>query len=120
VRHLLLLPVVLSALALGAHLLREGRPGFALAAAALPLLLAVRHSAALRLVQVLLLVGAIEWLRTLDRIVDLRRAEGQPWHRLVVILGTVALVTGLAVPAAGRWFRGRAPRHDLAEPETAP
>ena len=42
VRHLLLIPIVLSALTLGAHLLRSGHPVLALAAAALPLLLVPR------------------------------------------------------------------------------
>lgn len=108
-RHLLLIPVVLSALTLGAHLLRGGHLLLALAAAALPLLLVSRHAAALRLLQGLLLLGALEWARTLAGIAGERRAFGQPWHRLVLILGSVALVTALSALAAGRWQRGRGP-----------
>jgi hypothetical protein len=106
-RHLLLIPIVLSALALGAHLLRGGFLPLALAAAALPFLLVPRSSGALRLLQGLLLLGALEWVRTLAAIVEDRRLLGQPWHRLVVILGSVALVTALSALAAGAWSRGR-------------
>lgn len=115
-RHLLLIPVVLSALTLGAHLLRGGQILLALAAAALPLLLVPRHAAASRLLQGLLLLGALEWVRTLAGIVDQRRAFGQPWHRLVLILGSVALVTALSALAAGRWQRGRGPRRTARVP----
>ena len=118
-RHLLLIPVVLSALTLGAHLLRGGQPLLALAAAALPLLLVPRHGLALRLLQGLLLLGALEWVRTLAGIVDQRRAFGQPWHRLVLILGSVALVTALSAFAAGRWHRGRGARRTARVPAAA-
>ena len=107
-RHLLLIPIVLSALTLGAHLLRGGQLPLALVAVALPLLLVPRSVAALRLLQGLLLLGAFEWVRTLFGILEQRRAFGQPWHRLAVILGAVALVTALSALAAGYWQRGRA------------
>lgn len=109
-RHLLIVPIVLSALTLGAHLLRGGQPWLTLVAVALPLLLAPRAVAALRLLQGLLLLGAFEWLRTLIEIRALRSALGQPWHRMAVILGAVALVTALSALAAGAWARGRAER----------
>lgn len=106
-RHLLIIPIVLSALALGAHLLRGGSLALALAAAALPLLLLLRSPAALRWLQGLLFLGALEWLRTLAAILQVRRAVGEPWLRMAVILGAVAAVTLLAALAAGRWHRGR-------------
>lgn len=109
-RHLLLIPIVLSALTLGAHLLRAGYPLLTLAAAALPFLLVPRSPAALRLLQTMLLLGALEWVRALLEILELRRALGQPWHRMAVILGAVALVTALSAVAAGVWARGRARR----------
>ena len=115
-RHLLLIPVVLSALTLGAHLLRGGQLLLALAAAALPLLLVPRHAAACACCR-----GCCSWAlssgcgRSLV-IVDQRRAFGQPWHRLVLILGSVALVTALSALAAGRWQRGRGPRRTARVP----
>jgi hypothetical protein len=107
-RHLLLIPIVLSALTLGAHLLRGGSLPLALVAVALPLLLVPRSGAALRLLQGLLLLGALEWVRTLLVILEQRHAFGQPWQRLTVILGAVALVTALSALAAAFWQRGRA------------
>lgn len=111
-RHLLLIPIVLSSLTLGAHLLRAGHPFLMLVAAALPFLLVPRSVAALRLLQGLLLLGACEWLRALAEIREMRRVLGQPWQRMAVILGAVALVTALSALAAGSWSRGRGDRRD--------
>lgn len=111
-RHLLIVPIVLSGLTLGAHLLRAGHPFLMLVAAALPFLLVPRSVAALRLLQGLLLIGACEWLRALAEIREMRRALGQPWQRMAVILGAVALVTALSALAAGVWSRGRSGRRD--------
>ena len=56
-----------------------------------------------RLFQVLLVLGALEWLRTLYLLAAMRIAWDQPWTRLAVILGTVALLTALS----GLVFRSR-------------
>lgn len=76
---LLLTPAVLSALILGAHFLRRGQmvPLLAcLVAAALP---ALRHPQARRVLQFYLLLGTLEWLRTLGQLVAERRELGEPW-----------------------------------------
>ena len=93
---LLLLPAVLSFLVLGAHFLRSGH--FVLVALALVLtaLLFVRRSWAPRVVQAALVLGAVEWIRTMVELVKRRTAAGEPFVRLVVILGGVALVAVLA------------------------
>lgn len=114
-RHLLLIPVVLSSLTLGAHLLRGGHAALAFAAAALPFLLACRHPAALRTLQLALVAGAAAWTVTLVRLVDLRRAGGMPWHRLAVILGAVALVTLASALAAQSWWAARSARRGVAK-----
>ncbi len=90
-----LLPVALMLLVLGAHFLRSGDLLLVLAALALIALLFVRRSWAARTVQVGLLLGSLEWLRVLAFLVAERRAEGQPFLRLLLILGSVALATGL-------------------------
>ena len=59
------LPVILSFLLLGAHFLRTGHTAIAVACAALPPLLLLRGTWVPRQFQVLLLVDALEWLRTL-------------------------------------------------------
>ncbi len=92
----LLTPVLLSILLLGAHLFRAGQPVLVLLALAIPLVLFVRRSWAVRIVQLELIAGAIEWIRTTAMLVMTREALGQPWSRLVVILGSVALLTFLS------------------------
>ena len=98
-----LLPVVLSFLLLGAHFYRYGLVLPALACVAAPFLLFLRKPWVPRLFQVLLVLGALEWLRTLHLLAAMRIAWEQPWTRLAVILGTVALLTALS----GLVFRSR-------------
>lgn len=112
---LLLLPVILSLLALGAHFLRAGH--FALLAVVLGCLglLAVPRRWAARVVQAALLLGSLEWIRTTVRLAAWRAREGQPATRMVVILGSVTLVTLLSalVFRAARlrqWYRSLPPR----------
>jgi uncharacterized membrane protein YuzA (DUF378 family) len=49
-----------------------------------------------RLFQVLLVLGALEWLRALYGFAAMRIAFGEPWTRLAMILGGVALFTALS------------------------
>lgn len=91
-----LLPVVLSLLVLGAHFLRAGNIAMVAAVLVVLGLLGVRRRWAARVVQAALLLGAVEWVRTLVDLVALRTQAGQPVLRLVLILGGVALVTGLS------------------------
>jgi len=91
-----LLPVGVSLLVLGAHFLRGGNVVLvALVLVALGLL-GVRRPWAARFVQVALLLGALEWVRSLVQLAGWRVQTGQPATRLVVILGSVALFTGLS------------------------
>lgn len=88
---LLILPI-LSLLTLAAHFFRAGNllfVGFSLAAL---WLLSVRRSWAARVVQVVLVLAAAEWVRTALRIYDVRRMMGEPATRMLIILGSVALV----------------------------
>ncbi len=90
------LPIVLAALLLAAHF-RRGGEWLALAAVlALPVLLAIRQPWAARLIQALLLLGALEWVRTGLMVGLARQAAGAPWLRMAGILGAVALGTGLS------------------------
>jgi len=107
---LLLLPAGLSALVLGAHFLRRGDIVLVLACLAVCALLFVRRPWASRVAQVALLASALEWLRTLAVLLPVRRAAGEPWVRLAVILGVVALVALVAAalleaPRPKDWFR---------------
>jgi len=91
-----LLPAILSCLLLGAHFYRAGLPLLMVFCAAAPLLLLLRRPWVPRLFQALLALGALEWLRTLYLFAAEREAFGQPWTRLAVILGAVALFTALS------------------------
>ena len=88
--------VVLSALALGAHFLRSGNLVVVLIVAATPLLLLFRSPWAVRSLQVILALGAIEWLRTCLALYRVRVAMGEPWLRMVLILVAVAATSALA------------------------
>ena len=88
----LILPV-LACLLLAAHFFRAGQLTLAAASALLPLLLAVPRAWAARTMQGALVLGAVEWLRTLAQFAAVRISMGQPYLRLVAILLAVALFT---------------------------
>jgi hypothetical protein len=91
----LLLPA-LALLLLGAHFYRAGGwPLTALTLALLPLL-AVPRVWAVRTLQAALVVGALEWLRTLAGFAAMRLAGGQPYLRLTTILFALAVFTLLS------------------------
>ena len=108
---LLALPV-LALVLLAAHFVHAGLWPVAIVCAAAVGLLWVRRSWAARLLQVLLALGAIEWVLTASTLAQMRMAHGQPFVRLLVILGSVAVVTVLAAlvllhPALAGRFRPR-------------
>jgi len=88
--------VVLSLLVLAAHFLRTGNLLIVAGVLVITGLLFVRKPWAARAAQVTLGVGVIEWVWTLGVYASERAREGEPYVRLVVILGSVAAVTTLA------------------------
>lgn len=98
---LLLLPAGLSALVLGAHFLRRGDLALVAVCLAVLGLLFVRRTWAARLAQLALCLGGLEWLRTLATLLSARRAAGEPWARMVAILGGVALLALLGAALFG-------------------
>ena len=92
---LLLLPA-LALLLLGAHFFRATLVPLTVVCLGLVALLFVRARWAWISLQVALAIGALEWLRTAWEFASMRAAMGQPYTRLLVILGSVALVTALA------------------------
>ncbi|MDP2470477.1 MAG: hypothetical protein Q8W46_06415 [Candidatus Palauibacterales bacterium] len=91
--------VVLACVLLAAHVGRTGHVLIAGMILAVPLLLLTGEEWAAWTVRVALWFGALEWLRTLLRLARERQLAGEPWTRLAVILGAVALVTVLAAIA---------------------
>ena len=109
-----LLPVILSLIVLGAHFLRAGNFFMVALVLALLGLLGIRRPWAARTIQAALLLGTVEWLRTLVRLAGWRADEGKPVLRLVLILAGVALATGLSAlmfrtARVRRWFDARLP-----------
>lgn len=91
--------VVLAFVLLAAHFSRADLELVAGLVLAAPLLLLARGSWAAWVLRVTLVLGGLEWIRTVLRLVGERRAAGEHWGRLAVILLTVACVTFLAAAA---------------------
>lgn len=90
---------VLSLLLLAAHFYRGGLVVPAVASLLLLALLFVRSRWASLALQVALALGTLEWLRTAWALASHRAALGEPYGRLLVILGIVAALTALAALA---------------------
>jgi hypothetical protein len=93
---ILLLPVILSLLMMGAHGMRLSQPILMAIPLAMLVLLPWPRKWVARTVQVTLILGALEWLRAMFSYILLRIHLDQPWLRLVFILGGVALFTSLS------------------------
>ena len=91
-----LLPVILSLLVLAAHFFRAGYLYVTAAVLILVPLLALRRWWVARLAQVVLVLGAAEWVRSTLAFVRMREAMDMPWTRLALILGSVAAFTLLS------------------------
>jgi hypothetical protein len=91
-----LVPVVLSLLVLAAHFLRSGNLFMVVIILALLGFLSVPRAWAARTIQIALLVGGAEWIRTLVVLARARAGAGEPALRMGLILGGVALLTALS------------------------
>lgn len=108
VNLLRLLPVILSLLVLAAHFLRAGLLPLSLILLALTALLALPKAWVARSTQGVLVVGAVEWLRTAVSYILTRHRLDLPWGRLAIILATVIVVTlGSALVFQSRALRRR-------------
>ncbi len=84
---------VVAFLVLAAHFFRAGYPiglGISLLAS---VLVFVRRPWAARTMQIVLGLGALEWLRSAITLAQARSEAGQPFLRLALILGAVFLLT---------------------------
>ena len=91
-----LIPPVIGFLLLAAHLYRSGNLLLALATTLAIVLVAAQRPWAARAMQIGLLLGSLEWLRSTIALVQARSAMGEPFLRLAIILGGVTLFTGLS------------------------
>lgn len=103
--------VGLMLLLLGAHFLRAGNLVAMVGVFAIMAMLFLRRPWVARALQISLVLGSLEWLRTMALQVGARREEGLPFLRLAFILGGVALLTGLCAlllqgEGLRRYFQG--------------
>ena len=92
-----IIPVILSFLLLAAHLQRIYMYAWSYIVLLIPFILLYKKQISVRIVQVVLFIGSIEWLR----IIFIYRAQrielGESWYRLAIILGIVAIFTLLSI-----------------------
>ena len=88
-----LTPVLISVLFLSAHFFRAKNFPLLALAVGIAVILLIRRRWVPRAVQIALVAGGAEWIRTTVVLASARGAAGQSWIRLVAILGAVALFT---------------------------
>ena len=98
-----LLPVLLSFGLLAAHFSRANMLPLVILSLVIPVLLFVRKAWVARTIQVLLLLGAAEWIRAMFGYIGIRKSLGEDWGRLAVILIVVAALTACSALV----FRGK-------------
>jgi hypothetical protein len=109
-----------SLILLGAHFLRSMSLLQLAATSALIVLVFVRRPWSNRVLQVGLVLGALEWILTIVNLVWSRMGLGQPYMRMLLILGAVtALTVGslfiLRGSRARAWYRFRGLESSNAE-----
>jgi hypothetical protein len=87
------LPAILAALLLGAHFFRAGQVFVTAACALAPILLFLPVPRSVLVFRLLLAAAAGVWSHTAWRIAELRRQAGEPYLRMLLILGAVAIFT---------------------------
>ena len=91
-----LVPVILSYLLLAAHFSRNNVYTLVILSLGLLVLLLIRKPWIVIISQAALLLGALEWIRSMFGYISQRQATGEDWGRLAIILSIVALFTGLS------------------------
>ena len=91
-----LLPVILSFLLLAAHFSRIDIFILMVLSLLLANLLFIKRVWVARLLQIALVLGALEWMRAMLMYIQIRKDIGEDWIRLAIILAVVALFTGLS------------------------
>ena len=81
---------------LGAHFMRGSEPFLTIVCILTPFILLIKKRFSLILVQVMAYAGGSVWIYTIIEIARRRIEYGQPWIRMAIILGAVALITVLA------------------------
>ena len=87
------LPLVFSFLLLAAHFLRYGILPLVIIILLFPIILIFRKPVAARIIQIALVLGTAEWIRTTVSTIIFREHIQQPWGRYLIIMASVTLFT---------------------------
>ncbi len=98
-----LLPVILAFGLLAAHFSRADMLPAVIVSLLTPFLLLIRKAWIARSIQILLVIGALEWIRSMFGYIQVRKEIGEDWGRLAIILVAVALLTACSALV----FRGK-------------
>ena len=91
-----LFPVIFSFLILSAHFSRGNLFILSIIFLIIPLILFIKQAWVVRLTQIILIIGSLEWIRSMFIYINQRQTIDEPYLRLVIIIGIVALLTGLS------------------------
>ncbi len=91
-----LLPVIFSFLILSAHFSRGDLFVLSIICLLIPFLLFIKHKWVVRLIQIVLIIGSLELIRSMFHYVNERQILGEPYTLLIIIMVSVALLTGLS------------------------
>lgn len=92
------IPVILSFLIMAAHFSRNDQTLLMIVSALLPFMLIIKTLWARLVLQAALVLGALQWAWSTLDLIEIRKAVGEEWQRLAIILFCVAaftLVSGL-------------------------
>ena len=88
--------MIFSFLLLAAHFSRGNTFPLVVLCLSVPFLLFIKRIWVVRVIQVLLVLGGLEWIRAMLHYIDIRKSIGDDWTRLAIILTVVALYTGVS------------------------
>jgi hypothetical protein len=91
-----LLPPLFSLILLVAHFLRSGNMVLVIILLLFPIILIIRKPVTARLVQIILVLASVEWIKTTVLTIIFRDHIEEPWGRYLIIMGTVSLFTFLS------------------------
>jgi len=83
----------LSFIFLAAHFSRADINILALTSLIIPVLMFIKRPVIVRIIQIALILGAAEWVRATFEYVEIRKAVGEDYIRLIIILAFVTLFT---------------------------
>lgn len=88
--------IIIASLILGAHFMKASNYLLTLVYIIAPFILLIKERWSLIALQALMYIGGGVWISTIIVIAQERILYGQPWSRMALILGAIALFTILA------------------------